>query len=111
MAAAKAGGRTKKAGTATKAKSKAKAAAKPKAKPKAKAAAKPKAKPKATSGSATTKRPRARSKTKARSRTDSFSNNGIVIVDDDMRVDPEKVNAERRAYLDEARSQEADAPD
>ena len=31
---------------------------------------------------------------------------GIVIVDDDMHVDQEKINEERRAYLEEARSQE-----
>lgn len=32
---------------------------------------------------------------------------GIVIVDDDITVDQEKINEERRAYLEEARSQEA----
>ena len=32
---------------------------------------------------------------------------GIVIVDDDFEIDQEKVNEERRAYLEEARSQEA----
>ena len=32
---------------------------------------------------------------------------GIVIVDDDIKIDQEKVNEERRAYLEEARSQEA----
>lgn len=32
---------------------------------------------------------------------------GIVIVDDDIRIDQEKINEERRAYLEEARSQEA----
>lgn len=32
---------------------------------------------------------------------------GIVIVDDDIAVDQEKINEERRAYLEEARSQEA----
>ena len=32
---------------------------------------------------------------------------GIVIVDDDIHIDQEKVNEERRAYLEEARSQEA----
>ena len=31
----------------------------------------------------------------------------IVIVDDDIEIDQEKVNEERRAYLEEARSQEA----
>ncbi len=37
----------------------------------------------------------------------SFSDMGIVIVDDDIEIDKEKVNEERRAYLEEARSQEA----
>ena len=31
---------------------------------------------------------------------------GIAIIDDDMQVDQERINEERRAYLDEARSQE-----
>ena len=32
---------------------------------------------------------------------------GLVIVDDDIVIDQEKVNEERRAYLEESRSQEA----
>ena len=36
-----------------------------------------------------------------------FNDSGIVIVDDDMEIDQEKINEERRAYLEEARSQEA----
>ena len=32
---------------------------------------------------------------------------GIVIVDDDIVIDQDQVNEERRAYLEEARSQEA----
>ena len=32
---------------------------------------------------------------------------GIVIVDDDLIIDKESVHEERRAYLEEARSQEA----
>jgi len=38
---------------------------------------------------------------------ESFSDSGIVIVDDEIEIDKEKVNEERRAYLEEARSQEA----
>ena len=34
-------------------------------------------------------------------------NSGIVIVDDDIVVDQDQVNEERRAYLEESRSQEA----
>ncbi len=36
-----------------------------------------------------------------------YSDMGIVIVDDDIEIDKEKVNEERKAYLEEARSQEA----
>ena len=32
---------------------------------------------------------------------------GIVIVDDDIIIDQEKINEERRAYLEEARSQDS----
>jgi len=32
---------------------------------------------------------------------------GIVIVDDDIVIDQDKVNEERRAYLEEAKSQDA----
>ncbi len=32
---------------------------------------------------------------------------GIAIIDDDLSIDQEKINEERRAYLEEARSQEA----
>ena len=35
------------------------------------------------------------------------SGDGIVIVDDDIVIDQDKINEERRAYLEEARSQEA----
>ena len=31
---------------------------------------------------------------------------GIAIIDDDIQVDHERINEERRAYLEEARSQE-----
>ena len=40
-----------------------------------------------------------------KSKEDSFDMS-IVIVDDDIEVDQEKINEERRAYLEEARSQE-----
>ena len=36
-----------------------------------------------------------------------MGDSGIVIVDDDIEIDQEKINEERRAYLEEARSQEA----
>ena len=50
--------------------------------------------------------------TKTKSKAKKIKNepsgdSGIVIVDDDIVIDQEKVNEERRAYLEEARSQEA----
>ena len=50
------------------------------------------------------------SKTKSKSKKikdEPSGDSGIVIVDDDLVIDQEKVNEERRAYLEEARSQEA----
>jgi len=47
------------------------------------------------------------SKSKAKKINDEPSDGGIVIVDDDIVIDQDKVNEERRAYLEEARSQEA----
>ena len=44
-------------------------------------------------------------KSKRKSDDESFS--GIVIVDDDLSIDKEAELEERRAFLDEARSQEA----
>ena len=50
------------------------------------------------------------SKTKSKTKKikdEPSGDSGIVIVDDDIVIDQEKVNEERRAYLEEARSQEA----
>jgi len=47
------------------------------------------------------------SKSKVKKIDDEPSDGGIVIVDDDIVIDQDKVNEERRAYLEEARSQEA----
>jgi len=48
------------------------------------------------------------SKTKKKKIKDLPSDDsGLVIVDDDIVIDQEKINEERRAYLEEARSQEA----
>ncbi|NNM01947.1 MAG: hypothetical protein HKP26_00030 [Nitrosopumilus sp.] len=56
----------------------------------------------------TTKSKGAKSKAKTKKIKDEPSGDmGIVIVDDDIEIDQEKVNEERRAYLEEARSQEA----
>ena len=46
-------------------------------------------------------------KLKNKPKEETISDMGIVIVDDDIEIDQEKVNEERRAYLEEARSQEA----
>ena len=62
-------------------------------------------KSKATSKAKTTKS-KATSKSKNK-KEEPVGDMGIVIVDDDIEIDQEKVNEERRAYLEEARSQEA----
>ena len=46
-------------------------------------------------------------KTKSKKVKDEPIGDGIVIVDDDFEIDQEKINEERRLYLEEARSQEA----
>ena len=46
-------------------------------------------------------------KSKAKNVNDSVIDSGIVIVDDDFDIDKDSVNEERRAYLEEARSQDA----
>ena len=61
----------------------------------------------------TTKKKTTKLKTKStksknkKTKGEPYSDMGIVIVDDDIKIDKEKVNEERRAYLEEARSQEA----
>ena len=60
---------------------------------------------KSTKSTKTTKTTKKRKSTK---KTDSAElDSGIVIVDDDFDVDKNVVNEERRAYLEEARSQDA----
>ena len=55
-----------------------------------------------------TKAKGAKSKAKTKKVKDEPSGDmGIVIVEDDFEIDQEKVNEERRAYLEEAPSQEA----
>jgi len=63
-------------------------------------AATPKAK------AATPKAKASKSKPK-KSKEEQGDDMGIVIVDDDIVIDQEKVNEERRAYLEESRSQDA----
>jgi predicted nucleotidyltransferase len=68
------------------------------------------AKNKATTKTKTTKVKSGKSKSSKlknrKSKEESFDDVGIVIVDDDIEIDHEKINEERRAYLEEARSQE-----
>ena len=45
-------------------------------------------------------------KTKSKKEQEDYAD-GIAIIDDDLSIDQEKINEERRAYLEEARSQEA----
>ena len=63
---------------------------------------------KTASKSTKAKGTKSKSKTKSKKVKDEPSGDaGIVIVDDDFEIDQEKINEERRAYLEEARSQEA----
>ena len=61
---------------------------------------------KKTTKSTKTKGAKSKAKTK-KAKDEPSGDMGIVIVDDDFEIDQEKVNEERRAYLEEARSQEA----
>ena len=40
-------------------------------------------------------------------KSSNYDESGIVVIDDDLEVDTEKVLEERKAYLEEARSQDA----
>ena len=47
-------------------------------------------------------------KKKAKStNSDTYDDSGIVLIDDDLEIDTEKVSEERKAYLEESRSQDA----
>ena len=52
----------------------------------------------------TTKKP---SKKESKKSLDSIDDSGIVLIDDDLGVDAEKELEERKAYLEEARSQDS----
>ena len=66
---------------------------------------------KATKKASKAKPSKSKTATKARTKNkkekDDDYGDGIAIIDDDLSVDQEKINEERRAYLEEARSQEA----
>ena len=52
----------------------------------------------------TTKKP---SKKKSKKSLDSTDDSGIVLIDDNLEIDAEKELEERKAYLEEARSQDS----
>ncbi len=56
-----------------------------------------------------TTKSKAKSKVKTKNKKEQPQDytDGIAIIDDDMSIDQEKINEERRAYLEEAKSQEA----
>ena len=54
-----------------------------------------------------TKTAKAKAKTKNKKSSQEDYGDGIAIIDDDLTIDQDKINEERRAYLEEARSQEA----
>ena len=62
-------------------------------------------KPKAEKSKA--KKVRKKSTGKRRKKSSNFDDSGIVVIEDDLKVDAEKELEERKAYLEEARSQEA----
>ena len=49
----------------------------------------------------------AKTKKTAKKSVDSVDDSGIVLIDDDLEIDAEKELEERRAYLEEARSQDS----
>jgi len=61
-------------------------------------------KPSTKSTKAKTKRA---SKSKKSKNSESFEDIGVIVVDDDLTVDKEKEQEERRAFLEEARSQDS----
>ena len=46
-------------------------------------------------------------KKKSKKSLDSTDDSGIVLIDDDLEIDTEKELEERKAYLEEARSQDS----
>jgi len=46
-------------------------------------------------------------KKKSKKSPDSTDDSGIVLIDDNLEIDPEKELEERKAYLEEARSQDS----
>jgi|TARA_B100001750_G_scaffold174228_1_gene142403 uncharacterized protein YacL (UPF0231 family) len=62
-------------------------------------------KPKATKSKS--KKTEKKSVKKRRKKTSDLDDSGIVVIEDDLKIDTEKELEERRAYLEEARSQDS----
>jgi len=62
---------------------------------------------KTTKAKSTKSKSVSKTKTKGKKEQNDDYGDGIAIIDDDLSIDQEKINEERRAYLEEARSQEA----
>ena len=52
------------------------------------------------------KKAKTKSKKKSKKSADSADDSGIVLIDDDLEIDAEKELEERKAFLEEARSQD-----
>ena len=65
-------------------------------------------KPKAKKSSAKSKKTKVKHASKSKkSKNSDFEDTGVIVVDDDLSVDKEKELEERRAFLEEARSQDS----
>ena len=53
------------------------------------------------------KKPAKKPTKKRGEKSSNYDESGIVVIDDDLEVDTEKVLEERKAYLEEARSQDS----
>ena len=61
---------------------------------------------KTTKEKTTKSKDKSKAKTKKKNEQEDFGD-AIAIINDDLTIDQKKINEERRAYLEEARSQEA----
>ena len=66
-----------------------------------------KSKAKKPSTKSTKAKTKSASKSKKSKKSESFEDIGVIVVDDDLTVDKEKELEERRAFLEEARSQDS----
>ena len=66
-----------------------------------------KSKTKKSSSKSTKAKTKRVSKSKKSKKSELFEDTGVIVVDDDLMVDKEKELEERRAFLEEARSQDS----